>query len=160
MISAILFTFLITSLLLRSLKRGFFCSLPIALTVLINFGIMGWFGISLDIATVMVASIAVGIGVDYSIHIFTRYLEEKDKKENEVKALKEAIFTVGRANLYNAIAVIAGFCIILLSSFPPLITFGGLTAITMVVSFIGALIILPSLIMSTIKIINGNLDEN
>ena len=160
LISAIAFTFLVTSLLLKSIKRGFFCSLPIALTVLINFGIMGWFGISLDIATVMVASIAVGIGVDYSIHIFTRYLEEKDKDQKEVTALKEAIFTVGRANLYNAIAVIAGFCIILLSSFPPLITFGGLTAITMVVSFIGALIILPSLIMSTIKIINGNLDEN
>ncbi|MGM0410903.1 MAG: efflux RND transporter permease subunit [Bacillota bacterium] len=160
LISAIAFTFLVTSLLLRSIKRGFFCSLPIALTVLINFGIMGWLGISLDIATVMVASIAVGIGVDYSIHIFTRFLEEKEKKESEVKALKEAIFTVGRANLYNAIAVIAGFCIILLSSFPPLITFGALTAITMVISFVGALIILPSLIMSTIKIINGNLDEN
>ena len=160
LISAIAFTFLVTSLLLKSIKRGFFCSLPIALTVLINFGIMGWFGISLDIATVMVASIAVGIGVDYSIHIFTRYLEERDEKEKEIDALKEAIFTVGRANLYNAVAVIAGFCIILLSSFPPLVTFGGLTAITMVVSFIGALIILPSLIMSTIKIINGNLDEN
>ena len=160
LISAIAFTFLVTSILLKSIKRGFFCSLPIALTVLINFGIMGWLGISLDIATVMVASIAVGIGVDYSIHIFTRYLEEKEEKETEVEALKEAIFTVGRANLYNAIAVIAGFCIILLSSFPPLITFGGLTAITMVISFIGALIILPSLIMSTIKLINGNFDDN
>ncbi len=160
LISAILFTFIVTSLLLKSMKRGFFCSLPIALTVLINFGIMGWFGISLDIATVMIASIAVGIGVDYSIHIFTRYIEEKEEQDNEMEALKVAIFTVGRANLYNAIAVIAGFCIILLSSFPPLITFGGLTAITMVISFIGALIILPSLIMSTIKIKNGSLKEN
>lgn len=160
LLSAIVFTFLITSLLLKSIQRGFFCSLPIAFTVLINFGIMGWLGISLDIATVMIASIAVGIGVDYSIHIFTRYLEEKEEQDDEMEALKTAIFTVGRANLYNAIAVIAGFCIILLSSFPPLITFGGLTAITMVISFIGALIILPSLIMSTIKIKNGNLKED
>ncbi len=160
LISAILFTFVITSLLLKSMKKGFFCALPIALTVLINFGLMGWLGISLDIATVMIASIAVGIGVDYSIHIFTRYLEEKEKQENEVLSLEKAIFTVGRANLYNAIAVIAGFSIILLSSFPPLKTFGGLTAITMVISFVGALIILPSLIMSTIKIKNGNLNKN
>ena len=159
LISAILFTFIITSLLLKSMKKGFFCALPIALTVLINFGLMGWLGISLDIATVMIASIAVGIGVDYSIHIYTRYIEEKEKQKNEVLSLKEAIFTVGRANLYNAIAVVAGFSIILLSSFPPLKTFGGLTAITMVISFIGALIILPSLIMSTIKLKNSR-DKN
>lgn len=152
LIASIVFTFIITSLLLRSAKRGLFCSLPIALTVLINFGIMGWFGISLDIATTMIASIAVGIGVDYSIHIYTRYLEEKEDGSNPVEALKRAVYTVGRANLYNAITVIAGFCVILLSSFPPLINFGGLTAITMVISFFGAVLILPTLIMSTIKI--------
>lgn len=154
LISSILFTFIMTSLMLKSIKRGFFCSLPIALTVLINFGIMGWLNISLDAATVMIASVAVGIGVDYSIHIFTRYLEEKENMNDPIEALKTSIFTVGRANFYNAVAVIAGFCVILFSSFPPLVCFGGLTAVTMVVSFFGALLILPSLIASTIKIRN------
>lgn len=126
--------------------------MTIGLTVLINFGIMGWFKIPLDVATAMIASVAIGIGVDYSIHIYTRYLEEKEKAANAVEALNVAIYTVGRANLYNALAVIAGFCIILASSFPPLINFGGLTAITMVVSFVGAIFILPTFILSTIKI--------
>ncbi len=152
-IASVLMTFVITSLLLRSIKRGIFCSVTIALTVLINFGIMGWFGVPLDIATAMIASVAVGIGVDYSIHIYTRYMEEKETHINSVIALNTAIYTVGRANLYNALAVTAGFCVILLSSFPPLINFGGLTAITMVVSFIGAILILPTFILSSIKIV-------
>ena len=155
LISAVIFTFIITSLLLRSFKGGLFTTTPIALTVLFNFGLMGLFGINLDIATVMIASIAIGIGVDYSIHIYTRYEEEKDLDYNLKDALGISIQNVGRANLYNASAVIAGFGIILFSSFPPLVRFGGLTAITMVVSFIGALVILPVLILTTNKVVNG-----
>ncbi|MFO7815679.1 MAG: MMPL family transporter [Halanaerobiales bacterium] len=155
LISAVIFTFIITSILLKSLKGGLLTTTPIALTVLFNFGLMGLFGINLDIATVMIASIAIGIGVDYSIHIYTRYQEEKDLGYSLKEALKTSIQTVGRANLYNASAVIAGFGVVLFSSFPPLVRFGGLTAITMVVSFIGALIILPVLILSTNKVVNG-----
>jgi hypothetical protein len=151
LISAVLFTLVITSLLLKSIKRGFFTTLPIAFTVLVNFGLMGILNIKLDIATAMIASIAVGIGVDYSIHIFTRFIEENEKLDNPAQALKTSIQTVGRANLYNAAAVIVGFSVILLSSFPPLVSFGGLTAFTMVVSFFGALVLLPVLILSAYK---------
>lgn len=151
-IASVLLIFLITSLLLKSFKRGLFCSLIIGLTVIINFGIMGWFKIPLDVATAMIASVAIGIGADYSIHIYTRYLEEKEQEVDTVEALNVAIYTVGRANLYNALAVIAGFCVILASSFPPLVNFGGLTAITMVVSFAGAIFILPTLILAASKI--------
>ncbi|HMA58694.1 MAG TPA: MMPL family transporter, partial [Halanaerobiales bacterium] len=152
LISAVLFTFVITSLLLKSIKRGFFTTLPIAFTVLVNFGLMGMLNIKLDIATAMIASIAVGIGVDYSIHIFTRFIEENEDLDSSIEALKTSIQTVGRANLYNASAVIVGFIVILLSSFPPLVRFGGLTAFTMVVSFFGALVLLPVLILSAYKI--------
>lgn len=152
-VATILLTLIVTSILLKSIQRGLFCSITIALTVLLNFGIMGWFDIPLDIATAMIASIAVGIGVDYSIHIYTRYLEEKEKKESDFISLNTAIYTVGRANLYNALAVIAGFGVILFSAFPPLVNFGGLTAIIMVLSFVGAMLILPTLILSTIKLI-------
>ncbi len=155
LISAVIFTFIITSLLLKSFKGGLFTTTPIVLTVLFNFGLMGLFGINLDIATVMIASIAIGIGVDYSIHIYTRYEEESDLGYSLKDALGISIQTVGRANLYNASAVIAGFGIILLSSFPPLVRFGGLTAITMIVSFFGALVILPVLILSINKVVNG-----
>ena len=162
LISAVLFTFVITSLLLKSIKRGFFTTLPIAFTVLVNFGLMGMLNIKLDIATAMIASVAVGIGVDYSIHIFTRFIEENGEGDDPAKALRTAIQTVGRANLYNASAVIVGFAVILLSSFPPLVSFGGLTAFTMVVSFFGALVLLPVLILSAYKMSGNNdlLDNN
>jgi len=162
LISAVLFTFVITSLLLKSIKRGFFTTLPIAFTVLVNFGLMGMLNIKLDIATAMIASVAVGIGVDYSIHIFTRFIEEDGEGDNPAQALRIAIRTVGRANLYNASAVIVGFAVILLSSFPPLVSFGGLTAFTMVVSFFGALVLLPVLILSAYKMSGNNdlLDNN
>lgn len=151
-IATILLTMLVTSILLKSIRRGLFCSITIALTVLLNFGIMGWFDLPLDIATAMIASIAVGIGVDYSIHIYTRYLEEKETQESDFISLNTAIYTVGRANLYNALAVVAGFCVILFSAFPPLVNFGGLTAVIMVLSFMGAMLILPTLILSTRKL--------
>lgn len=151
-IASIVLAFFITSILLKSAKRGLFCSLTIALTVLVNFGVMGWLKIPLDIATTMIASVAVGIGIDYSIHIYTRYLEERAEKSNQIQALKTAIDNVGRANLYNALAVISGFCVLLFSSFPPLVNFGGLTAITMIVSFISAIFLLPTFILLSLKI--------
>lgn len=152
-IASIVMTLVITSLLLKSLKRGLFSTITIAITVLINFGLMGWLNIPLDIATAMIASISVGIGVDYSIHIYSRFLEEKESKASQLDALKISLKHVGRANLYNALAVVAGFCVLLFSSFPPLVNFGGLTAITMIFSFLNAILLLPIFILLTIKIL-------
>ncbi len=148
LISAVLFAFLVTSLLLKSPFKGFLCSVPIAVTVLINFGIMGWTSVPLDVATSMIASVAVGIGIDYSIHFYTRYQEEFEKDGDMQRALQEAIHTVGRANSFNAFAVTAGFLVLLISTFPPLRTFGLLSSLTMGLSFLGAMILLPSLIIA------------
>ncbi len=146
LLSAVLFAFLITSLLLRSAAKGLACSIPIAFTVLVNFGVMGWTAVPLDVATSMIASIAVGIGIDYSIHFYTRYQEERQNGETPGHALDTAIHTVGRANYFNAVAVTAGFLVLLFSGFPPLRTFGLLSSLTMIVSFLGAMILLPALI--------------
>ncbi|MCF7805913.1 MAG: MMPL family transporter [Candidatus Marinimicrobia bacterium] len=153
-ISAVLFAFIVTSLLLKSARKGLFCSIPIAVTVLVNFGIMGWSTIPLDVATSMIASVAVGIGIDYSIHFYTRFQEEVDKNGDLESALNRAIHTVGRANYFNAFAVTAGFLVLLLSTFPPLRMFGLLSSVTMVLSFLGAMILLPSLIVAYEKVRN------
>ncbi|MCK8825388.1 efflux RND transporter permease subunit [Fuchsiella alkaliacetigena] len=148
LISSLILAFIITSILLKSPLKGFACSFPIAVTILFNFGLMGWTAVSLDVATSMIASIAVGIGVDYGIHFYTRYLEEREEGAELGPALEVAIHTVGRANYFNATAVTAGFLVLLLSSFPPLRTFGLLTSVTMIVSFIGAMVVLPALIIT------------
>jgi hypothetical protein len=146
LISAIIFAFIVTSLLLRSALKGLACSAPIAVTVLANFGIMGWTAIPLDVATSMIASVAVGIGIDYAIHLYTRYQEEIDEGASVQDALEAAIHTVGRANYFNAFAVTAGFLVLLFSNFPPLRTFGLLTSVTMLLSLTGAMLLLPALI--------------
>ncbi|ADL13199.1 efflux RND transporter permease subunit [Acetohalobium arabaticum] len=147
LLASIVFAFIITSILLKSPVKGFVCSFPIAVTVLLNFGLMGWTAIPLNVATSMIASIAVGVGVDYSIHCYTRYQEEREKGVSIMESLQVAIRTIGRANYFNATAVTAGFLVLLFSSFPPLRTFGLLTSITMVVSFLGAMVLLPSLVI-------------
>lgn len=146
LISAILFAFIVTSLLLKSPIKGLACSIPIAVTVLVNFGIMGWTSVPLDAATSMIASVAVGIGIDYAIHLYTRYQEGIDEGMSVQNALEESIHTVGRANYFNAIAVTSGFLVLLFSNFPPLRTFGLLTSVTMLLSLAGAMLLLPALI--------------
>ena len=146
LISAIVFAFLVTSLLLKSPLKGLACAAPIALTVLVNFGIMGWTSIPLDSATSMIASVAVGIGIDYAIHLYTRFQEERDQGAEVQVAVERAVHTVGRANYFNALAVTSGFLVLLFSNFPPLRTFGLLTSITMLMSLAGAMLVLPALI--------------
>ena len=67
---------LITSLIFRSGLLGVICTMPIVVTIAMSFGLMGWLEVPLDLATVLIASIAVGIGIDYSIHVTHRYVEE------------------------------------------------------------------------------------
>lgn len=143
--------FLIVRLLLRSWEGSILSILLIFVTVLVNFGIMGWSGIALDIVTVLISSIGVGVGIDYSIHVYSRYQEERENGKNAEAAIYETIITTGKAISANAGAVIAGFLILLLSSFPPLRYFGSLVTITMFVASVGSLTILPALIIMRVK---------
>jgi predicted RND superfamily exporter protein len=115
-------------------------------TILINFGIMGWLGIPLDIVTVLISSIGIGVGVDYSIHIYTRYQEERINYD-PIQSVTKAIVYTGKAIVTNAGSVIAGFLILLLSSFPPFQYFGSLVTGTMFVASVSALTVLPALIL-------------
>jgi predicted RND superfamily exporter protein len=139
--------FFIVRLLLRSWEGSFLSLLLIGLSVLANFGLMGWTGIALDIVTVLISSIGIGVGVDYSIHIYSRYQEERREGKTAEDALVDAIVGTGKAIVCNAGAVVLGFLILLLSSFPPLRYFGSLVTLTMLVASIGSLTLLPALIV-------------
>lgn len=143
---ALLTVFVIVFILLRSWEGSLFSTMIVASTILINFGVMGWLGIPLDIVTVLISSIGVGVGVDYSIHIYTRYQEEREKHD-PVQSVTNAIIYTGKAVVTNAGSVIVGFLILLLSSFPPFRYFGSLVTMTMFVASASALTVLPALIM-------------
>lgn len=143
---ALLTVFVIVLLLLRSWEGSLFSTMIVASTILINFGVMGWLGIPLDIVTVLISSIGVGVGVDYSIHIYTRYQEER-QEHDPAQSVTNAIIHTGKAIVTNAGSVIAGFLILLLSSFPPFRYFGSLVTMTMFVASASAMLVLPALIL-------------
>ena len=144
--SALVVVFVIVSLANRSAVAGLYGIVPLSFAILINFGVMGITGIKLNIATAMIASIAIGIGIDYTIHFLTRYRIERAETDDLREVTKRSILTTGKAILYNAFAVGAGFAVLIASNFNPLRYVGVLVALTMLTSSVAALTILPVLL--------------
>ncbi|RQD74619.1 MAG: RND family transporter, partial [Halanaerobium sp. MSAO_Bac5] len=135
--------FLIVAYSFKSLIAGIYGIVPLAFALLINFGLMGYSGIKLDVGTAMVASIAIGIGVDYTIHFLHSYHKERQKSDDLFLVTQNTLTSTGKAIIFNAISVAAGFLVLLFSNFYPLVYLGLLIAVTMFSSSIAALTILP-----------------
>ena len=138
---------LVVGLIFRSIRFGLLSMIPLGFTIVLNFGVMGWLRIPLDTATTMIASIAIGIGVDYTVHFLSKYRRERRAGVEPHEAVSETIRTTGRAIIYNAVAVAAGFAVLLFSSFGPIATLGALVAVTMGISSLAALTLLPSALL-------------
>ncbi len=146
--TSILASWLIVSLLLGSVIAGLISLIPIAFTVVINFGVMAYSGTPLDMATLMVSSIAIGIGIDYAIHFISRFRRETMSGESAESALQKTIQTTGRGIAYNALALALGFAVLLFSSFKGTSNFGLLIAMTMVISALSAFTIIPAILVT------------
>jgi len=144
---AIVMVVLIVGLILRSASKGIFAAIPVVATIIVLFGFMGITGIPLDIATVLVASIALGIGIDYSIHVITGFNKHLIDNGDTEKAIEETILHSGKAIIINVISVSAGFLVLLFSQIVPLQNFGLLVAISMFGSGFGALTLLPVILI-------------
>jgi uncharacterized protein len=139
----------ITSLVFRSLTAGILVLVPLALAVLANFGLMGLLGIRLNIATSVISALAVGLGADYAIYLVYRLREELDQSPDEATAVRTALTTAGKATLFVASAVAGGYGLLALSwGFNIHIWFAILIMSAMLVSCLGALTLLPSLILT------------
>ena len=112
------------------------------------FGIMGVAGIPLDIMSITIAAISIGIGVDDVIHYIYRYKREFARLGDEAAAIRASHASIGYAMYYTSFAIILGFSVMMMSNFWPTIYFGMLICLVMSLLLLGALIILPSLIMS------------
>jgi predicted RND superfamily exporter protein len=153
---AILFVIILVGIILRSWISGLYASIPIIATIMLLFGFMGLTGISLNIATVLVASVALGIGIDYSIHIISHFNESYKKSQDLYASIQESILISGNAIIINVISVSAGFLILVFSEMVPLQYFGLLIALSMVSSCLGALTLLPSILI----LMNKNKSKN
>ncbi len=148
---AIIFVIIIVGLMLRSLVNGLYASIPIVAAIIILFGVMGLTGISLNIATVLVASVALGIGIDYSIHIISHFNDLLKKTGQLEKSINDTLLISGNAIIINVISVSAGFLVLVFSEMVPLQYFGILIAISMVSSSLGAMTLLPAILISIHK---------
>jgi predicted RND superfamily exporter protein len=133
-------------LVFRSWKFGLLSIAPNLVPVLAVFGVMGWLGISLNVATVMLASVALGVVDDDTIHFISRYRRETRGGATTDEAIETATTQEGRAALTTAIVNCCAFAVLTLSEYRPSAWFGGLLALTMVMAFLAEVFILPATI--------------
>ena len=131
----------------RSLRLGLIALVPNALPIAFNFALMGALGVTLNIGTSIMASMALGVAVDDTIHFLTRYRELRDRLDAPA-AVRETMRTAGRHIVATSATNLCGFSVLTLSSFVPLAALGWLTACTMVTALLGDLVLLPALLVT------------
>jgi hypothetical protein len=132
-------------ILFRSFAAGFIGALPIAFSIALLFGFMGFAHIILDPPAAMLSSIMIGLGADFTIHFLWKYREERQNGLGYQDAVWQTITTRGRGIVINAIAVMIGFSALFISIFPPLKMFGFLIVMTISGCLIGALVFVPAI---------------
>jgi len=142
-LSSLLAVFLILSIYFRSPIAGLFGLVTLAVPIFLNFGVMGFFKIRLDAGTSMVASVAIGIGIDYTIHFINAYHHERKLTDDLSLVTTKTLVTSGKAIVFNAVSVGLGFLVLVFSNFLPLVSFGSLVALTMLTSSLSAMTLLP-----------------
>ncbi len=145
-ISSLILSLIIVVILLTIMFKNFYIgligSVPIVATALINFGVMGFANIPLSSTTALISSIAIGIGIDYAIHFIDRYKIYSNEFKDKDTVAKNTMYHSGRAILFNAMVVIAGFMVLVFSVFPPNRNLGELVSLNMFTSFLGTLTIM------------------
>lgn len=136
--------FLMLLVLFRSFLNALFIIVVPAFSVGVVFSLMSIFNIPLDIMTITIASISVGMSVDYSIHFAWRYLQERNKSQENSE--KETIYSVGRAILITGLTIIVGFLIFMFSNFNPTVLFGIFSALAVYISMVMSFRFLPALL--------------
>ncbi len=145
LIMSLIIVIVLLAIMFKNFTLGLIGSVPIMITAAISFGIMGWFGIPLNTTTALLSSIAIGIGIDYAVHLIEQYKINSVCGDKDL-TVKKTMAHSGRAILFNAVVVIAGFLVLLFSVFPPNRELGFLVSLNMFISFVGTLTIMVILL--------------
>lgn len=145
--AVVIILFLMFLALFKSAKIAFIAIISNIIPIGVVFGLMGILSIPLDIMTITIAAISIGIGVDDTIHYIHRFKEEFKKDSDYINAMRRSHNSIGFAMTYTSLAVIVGFSILVLSNLIPTIYFGLLTVLVMITILASALLLLPRLII-------------
>lgn len=136
----------VVSLIMGSPLLGLLCLIALLISVAVNFGLMSFLDIPLDVVTIMISGICIGVGVDYSIHLLSRYRLEIRRGQQKRAALECTVESTGRSIFFNAATLMLGFGLLVFSGFRAVSIFGVLVAGTMFTSALGALVVLPAVL--------------
>lgn len=139
---------ILLTLMFRSIKAGLIGSIPILITAVLSFGVMGLLNIPLSTTTALLSSIAIGIGIDYAIHFMQYYKLNLEHSRLKVTAIYKTMNQTGKAILFNAVVVISGFMVLIFSVFPPNRTLGALVSMNMFTSLLGTLTVMMILVFT------------
>ena len=142
LIMSLFIIIILLALMFKKISIGLIGSVPIILTALIGFGVMGLLNIPLSTTTALISSIAIGIGIDYAVHFIERYKIYAEQTGDKLKTVHLTMHHSGRAIIFNAIVVIAGFLVLLFSVFPPNRVLGAMVSLNMFTSFLGTVTIM------------------
>jgi hydrophobe/amphiphile efflux-3 (HAE3) family protein len=168
LVFALITVLILLAVIFRSLKGGLIGSIPLAASIIIQFGVMGLTGVAIDAATALLSSIMIGVGVDFTIQFLWRYKTELTKAETRQEAISETYRTTGRSIVINGMSVMAGFSATFFSGFLSIRFFGYLTLLAIGSCLIYAIIVMPAFMLwfkpgfieANLKRINKNNKEN
>ena len=143
---SIFMVFVIIAVSFKSPVAGLLGAVPLAFTIILNFMTMGWTGIQLDLVTSIIASVAIGVGIDYTIHFMESYKAERAKSDNVEEVTMRTFAVSGLGIVTNALAVGLGFLVLLFSNFQILRCIGLLVAIVMFSSSFLAMTVFPGVL--------------
>lgn len=133
----------------RAVKKGAIAVVPLLATITVNFGIMGFFNVPLDIGSAVVSSIVIGIGIDYGIHYLSRFYKNINNGAPIEEAIADTVIHSGKAITLNAAVVSLGFAALMFSTLRPVFTMGWMIIVTMLISAICTTVLLPALLTAT-----------
>lgn len=163
-ILALLFIVLVVSIAYRSLKAGIYAMTPILFGVILTFAFMGFSGIRLDMPTSIITGLAIGIGIDFSLHYLSKLKSHMVAGEKYEEAILKTSKTSGKAVVFDTFTNMLGFVMLIFSEFSPVQTFGYLVSFTMLILGLSVLILFPALLSLTkpkfIFSLSGNINTD
>jgi CRP-like cAMP-binding protein/preprotein translocase subunit SecF len=148
LVVALVVVFVTLSVFFLSIRLGLLALVPNLVPIVVFFGVLGWADIPLSISTAVIASIALGMGVDEAIHLLSEFHHHVRRHADQRRAVLEAMQTVGPPVVYTTVALSLGFLVPALSSFVPVRQFGYLSALNVGTSLLADLLFLPALVAS------------
>ncbi|MCU0643808.1 MAG: MMPL family transporter [bacterium] len=142
LILSLIIVIALLSFMFKKITAGVIGAVPITITAFISFGVMGLFNIPLSTTTALLSSIAIGIGIDYGVHFIERYKIYAQETGDKNETSRQTMHHSGRAIIFNAVVVIAGFLVLLFSVFPPNRALGALVSLNMFTSFLGTVTVM------------------